>query len=46
MIDDEMDYLDKRKLTYDKFLKENAIALKLGEIYLQESDSWAKNTIK
>lgn len=46
MIDDEMDYLDKRKLTYDKFLKENAIVLKLGETYLQESDSWAKKHYK
>lgn len=40
--EEEMDYLEKRKLEYDKFLKERAIKLELGQTYLQESDSWAK----
>jgi len=41
-LDDELDYLERRKLEYDKFLKERAIKLELGKTYLQESDSWAK----
>jgi hypothetical protein len=39
---DELDYLDKQKIEYEKFLKERAIKLELNKTYLQESDSWAK----
>jgi hypothetical protein len=41
-LQDELDYLDKEKLKYEKFLKERAIKLELNKTYLQESDSWAK----
>lgn len=39
---DELDYLDREKLKYNKFLKEDAIKLELNKTYLQESDSWCK----
>lgn len=45
-LQDELDYLDKQKLIYEKFLKERAIKLELGKTYLQESDSWAKKHYK
>ena len=41
-LNDELDYLDRQKIEYEKFLKERAIKLEIGETYLQESDSWAK----
>jgi hypothetical protein len=41
-LDDELDYLEKEKIKYNKFLKEQAIKLELNKTYLQESDSWAK----
>lgn len=40
--DDEMDYLERERIKYEKFLKNDAIKLELGKTYLQESDSWAK----
>jgi hypothetical protein len=40
--DDELDYHEKERIKYEKFLKERAIKLELGKVYLQESDSWAK----
>lgn len=39
---EELDYLEREKIKYTKFLKEQAIKLELGKTYLQESDSWAK----
>lgn len=41
-LDDELDYEEKEKLKYEKFLKERAIKLELNKVYLQESDSWCK----
>ncbi len=40
--DDELDYLEREKIKYNKFLKSDAIKLELGKVYLQESDRWAK----
>lgn len=48
-LEDELSYSNyssQRKIEYDKFLKEQAITLKLGETYLQESASWAKSHYK
>ena len=45
-LDDELDYLEREKIKYDKFLRESAIRLELGKTYLQESDSWAKRHYK
>jgi hypothetical protein len=45
-LDDELDYLEKEKIKYNKFLKEQAIKLELNKTYLQESDSWAKKHYK
>jgi hypothetical protein len=39
---EELDYLEREKIKYNKFLKEEAIKLELGKTYLQESSSWAK----
>jgi hypothetical protein len=40
--EDEIDYAERERLKYNKFLAEQAIKLELGKTYLQESDSWAK----
>lgn len=40
--DDELEYLEKERMIYDEFLKNDAIELELGKTYLQESMSWAK----
>lgn len=42
MDNDEIDYLEKQKIAYKEFLKNDAIKLELNKTYLQESDSWAK----
>jgi hypothetical protein len=39
---DEMDYLERERIKYEKWVKEKSIKLELGKTYLQESDSWAK----
>lgn len=39
---DEIDYLEQRKIQYNKWKAEKSIKLELGKTYLQESDSWAK----
>lgn len=40
--DDEMDYLEKERMIYNDFLKNNALELEIGKTYLQESSSWSK----
>jgi hypothetical protein len=44
--DDEIDYLEKERMIYGEFLKNDAIVLELGKTYLQESHSWAKKHYK
>jgi hypothetical protein len=39
---DEIEYLERERIKYEKFLEEQAIKLELNKTYLQESDSWAK----
>lgn len=43
---DELDYLEREKINYDKWKKEKAIKLELDKTYVQESDSWAKKHYK
>ena len=43
---DEIDYLEKERMIYNEFLKNEAIRLELGKTYLQESSSWAKMHFK
>lgn len=38
---DEDEYLERRKLEYEKWVKEKSIKLEVGKTYLQKSYSWA-----
>ena len=39
--DDEYDYIEQRRLEYEKWVKESSIKLELGKTYLQRVESWA-----
>lgn len=44
--DDEIDYLEREKIKYKEFLKNDAIKLVKNEVYLQEASTWAKSHYK
>jgi hypothetical protein len=41
-LDEELDYLERQRREYAKFLAEDAIKLELGKTYLQMSAVWTK----
>lgn len=40
-MDDEYDYIEQRRLEYEKWVKEKSIRLEVGKTYLQKAYSWA-----
>jgi hypothetical protein len=39
--DDNYEYIEQRRLEYEKWVKEKSIRLEVGKTYLQKSASWA-----
>lgn len=44
--DEEYEYIEKRRLEYEKWVKEKSIKLELGKTYLQLSMNWNKKHYK
>jgi len=45
-MENEYEYLEKKRLEYEKWKKEKSIKLELGCVYLHEPMSWAKKHYK
>lgn len=46
MDEDEYEYLERRKLEYEKWVKEKSIKLEVGKTYLQKAYPWAMRHYK
>jgi hypothetical protein len=45
-LNDEVDYLERRRLERKKYVEENAIKLEVNKTYLDDHTSWAKRHFK